>query len=267
MTVTAVMNLKGGTGKTTVVNGLAHAAAERGEDVLIGDVDPQGNTTRHLTGYNAKNLPPTGTIADVLDRQVERELEDVVLPAKTRDGIYVAPSGFEEMQAVQDALLGKTGSEIAVRKAFKNAAQRGRVLFDCRPAVDLITRGAMLASDNAVIVTQPEFDSIEGMMSVLKAIDDLLQYTDYHLPVAGVVINQVDGRRNDHAENIDYIRKYCDSAQIPVLGDPIPDIADVSRATNAGIGLSQHPKPTARIRFLAENFGRILDGLDAKGGQ
>ncbi|MFF0546854.1 ParA family protein [Nocardia thailandica] len=262
MTTTAVMNLKGGPGKTTVVNGLAHAAAARGEDVLIGDVDPQGNTTSHLTGYNARELPPNGTLADVLDRQVNRPLEDVVLPARTREGIYVAPSGFDEMQAVQDSLLGKPGGELSVRRVFKPMAERGRVLFDCRPAVDLVTRGAMLASDNVVIVVLPEFDHIEGMLAVLKAIEDLRTYTDYELPVAGVVINQLDARRSDHAENVEYVRTFCSNAGIPVLGLPIPHVADISRLTNAGLGMDQNPKPTATTRWAAENFAEILDGID-----
>ncbi|WP_433603750.1 ParA family protein (plasmid) [Nocardia sp. CA-135953] len=262
MTVTAVMNLKGGPGKTALVNGLAHAAAAKDEDVLVGDVDPQGNTTSHLTGHNARNLPPTGTLADVLDRRVNRPLEDIVVPARTRDRIYVAPSGFGEMQEVQDTLLGQTGGDLSLRRAFKEARKNGRVLFDCRPAVDLITRAAMLASDNVLIVVAPEFDHIEGMISVFTAINDLYEFADYELRVAGVVINLLDGSRSDHAGNVDYIREYCAKAGVPVLGLPIPRLADISRLTNAGLGMDQHPKPSARTRWLAENFAAILDGID-----
>lgn len=266
MTVTAVMNLKGGPGKTALVNHLAHAAAARGEDVLIGDVDPQGNTTSHLTGYNARNRPPAGTLADVLDRRAKytKALEDVVIPARTRERIYVAPSGFDEMQEVQDTLLGQPGGELSVRKAFKEARKNGRVLFDCRPAVDLITRAAMLASDNVLIVVLPEFDHIEGMLAVFTALRDLQEFTDYELPVAGVVINQLDSRREDHAKNVDYVREYCTNAGIPLLGLPVPQLADVSRLTNAGLGMDQHPRPTARTRWLSDNFGDILDGIDEK---
>lgn len=264
MTVTAVMNLKGGPGKTVITGALAHAAAAAGEDVLVGDVDPQGNTTSHLTGYNARSKPPAGTLADVLDRRAKRSLalEDVIVPARTRDRIFVAPSGFEEMQEVQDSLLGQTGGDLSIRKAFREARKNGRVLFDCRPAVDLITRAAMLASDNVLIVVLPEFDHIEGMISVFSAINDLYEFADYELPVAGVVINQVNSSRNDHSENIDYIREYCANAGVPVLGLPIPHLAVISRMTNAGLGMDQHPKPTANTRWLADNFTDILQGLD-----
>ncbi|MFD3431293.1 ParA family protein [Nocardia fluminea] len=262
MTATAVMNLKGGPGKTTIVNGLAHAAAAAGEDVLIGDVDPQGNTTSHLTGYNARSLPPQGTLADVLDRRINRPLADIVIPAKTRDRLFVAPSGFGEMQAAADSLLGVSGGEMSIKRAFKAAKQQGRVLFDTRPAVDLVTRATMLCADNVLVVVHPEFDSIEGMESIFQSVADHFTYTDHELPVVGVVINLVDGRRSDHAENVEYIRRYCEVAGVPILGDPIPRLTDISRLTNAGMGADQHPKSTAVSQWLAANFRTILAGLD-----
>lgn len=262
MTTTIVMNLKGGPGKTTVINGLAHAAAARGEDVLLADGDPQGNATTHLTGYDADNLPPAGTLADVLDRRIDRAVEDVVIPAKTRERIYVVPSGFGETQAVADSLIGTTGAELSVRRAFRSVRKNGRVLFDSRPAVDFVTRAIMLSSDNVLLVTQPEFDSVAGMRSVFTAVKDLYNFTDYELPIVGVVINMVDARREDHAEYVDYIRNYCVDAGVPVLGDPIPRLADISRLTIAGLGMDQHPKPSATSRWLANNFDTILQGLD-----
>ncbi|WP_162958773.1 ParA family protein [Nocardia yunnanensis] len=299
MVATAVMNLKGGPGKTMVVNGLAHASAERSEQaaaalarqaadaktpvgktepslmaavkqiigpvdeaVLIGDMDPQGNTTRHMTGYSIKNVPPVGTLADVLDRKSKIELADVVLPARTRDRIFVAPSGFDEMQGVQDSLQGKTGAELCVRKAFREAKTQGRVLFDTRPAVDLITRATMMAADNLVLVTTPELDAIDGMYAVFKALADLKEHADYELPLVGLVINQVDSSRNDHADGVKYLKSYCDNAGIAVLGEPFPQAADISRLTNAGLGMDQHTRPSAKSRFWAQNFATILDAID-----
>lgn len=278
MVATAVMNLKGGPGKTMVVGGLAHAHAAKAEQsaaagqggaaesadsaVLIGDMDPQGNTTRHLTGYHIKNVPPTGTMADVLDRRVDTELADVVLPAKTRDRIFVAPSGFDQMQQVQDTLLGQAGGELSVRKAFKAAKTQGRILFDTRPAVDLVTRATMLAADNLVIVVTPELDAIDGMLAVFKALNDLEKHMDYLLPLVGIVINQLDSSRKDHDEGVKYIGRYCANAEIPLLGEPFPRAADISRLTNAGLGMDQHAKPSAKSRFWAENFAIILDAID-----
>ncbi len=225
-------------------------------------MDPQGNTTRHLTGYSIENVPPSGTLADVLDRKSKTELADVVLPAKTRDRIFVAPSGFDEMQAVQDTLLGQTGAEYSVANAFDEAKTQGRVLFDTRPAVDLITRATMVAADNLVLVTTPELDAIDGMLAVFKALADLKKHLRYTLPLVGMVINQVDSSRNDHADGVKYIKSYCANAGIAILGEPFPQAADISRLTNSGMGMDQHTKPSAKSRFWAQNFATILDAID-----
>ena len=70
MTITAIANLKGGVGKTTIANGLVHAAAASGKSCLLVDADMQGNSTKHLTGYSAAN-PAPNSLADVLDAPVE----------------------------------------------------------------------------------------------------------------------------------------------------------------------------------------------------
>lgn len=261
---TAVMNLKGGPGKTTVVNHLAHASAARtGEEVLIGDVDPQGNSTTHFTGHNRDNPPPAGTLADCLDRTVDKPIEDIIIPARTRDGIYIAPSGMDEMQAVQDSLLGKTGGELGLRRAIKEIRGKRRMFWDCRTALDLLTRSAMLASDNVIVVCEPEADSLNGLAMVVAALDEMAEFMQFSLPIAGVVINRIDRRRKDHEERTEDIRAYCEASDIPMLGTPIPQVADVSRLTNAGMGIDQHRKADERVRYQGENFNTILNGIDA----
>ncbi|MCZ9635211.1 ParA family protein [Rhodococcus sp. BH5] len=257
MTVTAVVNLKGGVGKTTVTNGLAHAAAVLGRSCLVVDNDSQGNSTMHLTGHTKEN-PPEHSFADVLDRDVKLPIEDAIIPTK-RPGIHILPSGFSELQSVQDVLVGKPGGEMAVQRALKSIRDSyEHVLIDCRPAIDLITRSAMYAADNVVVVVQPEPDAIEGFDSIQLAISDLAEFMDKDLKIAGIVVNQVDGRRNDHAKSLAYLREYVKASDIEILGDPIPMLTDISKLTNVGMGLDQHPKPTAKSRNLAENFATIL---------
>ncbi|WP_072691571.1 ParA family protein [Rhodococcus marinonascens] len=257
MTITAVVNLKGGVGKTTVTNGLAHAAAVQERSCLVVDGDSQGNSTMHLTNYTANNSPEN-SFADVLDREVDLPIEDAIIASK-RPEIHILPSGFSDLQGVQDTLVGKPGGEMAVQRALKPVKDKyDHILIDCRPAIDLITRSAMYAADNVIIVVQPESDAIAGFDAIQQAIDDLAEYMDKHLKVAGVVVNQVDGRRLDHAKSLDYLRAYVKAADLEILGDPIPMLADISKLTNVGMGLDQHPRPTPRSRNLAENFGTIL---------
>lgn len=258
MTITAISNLKGGVGKTTVANGLAHAAASSQRTCLVVDADSQGNSTSHLTGYT-RDDPPEASLADVLDRDVDCPVERAIIHAR-RAEIDVLPSGFGDLQAVMDTLVGKTGGEMAVDRALKGVAARyDHILIDCRPAIDLVSRGALFAADNVLIVVQPEPDAITGFDAIRQSIDDLEQYMGKILPIAGVVVNKVDGRRADHAKTLEYLKRYVQEAEIPLVGGPIPMLTDISKLTNVGMGLDQHPRPSGRIRNLHENFVTILD--------
>ncbi|WP_052061976.1 MULTISPECIES: ParA family protein [Nocardiaceae] len=258
MTITAIANLKGGVGKTTVVNGLAHAAASLQRTTLVVDADSQGNSTRHLTGYTVES-PPEASFADVLDRDVACPIETAITHA-TREGIDVLPSGFSDLQAVMDTLVGKTGGEMAVNRALKEVSGKYQhILIDCRPAIDLVSRGALFAADNVLIVVNPELDAIDGFDAIRQSIDDLEQYMSKVLPIAGVVVNKIDGRRQDHAKTLAYLKNYVREADIPIVGEPIPMLTDISKLTNVGMGLDQHPRPSGRIRNLHENFVKILD--------
>lgn len=258
MTITAIANLKGGVGKTTVANGLSHAAAAIGRTVLLVDADMQGNSTKHLTGHTTSE-PAPHSLADVLDRQTDLPARDAIVVAR-REAIHVLPSGFAELQAVSDQLGTKPGGEMSFARALKPVSgDYEHILIDCRPAIDLVSRSALYAADNVLIVVQPESDAVDGLDSIREALEDLAEYMDKVLPIAGIVINKIDGRRNDHAEIVSYLKNYAAEDQIALLGDPIPQKADISKLTNVGMGFDEHPSQPAWSRNLHKNFIEILE--------
>jgi len=258
MTITAIANLKGGVGKTTVANGLAHAAASTGRSCLLIDADMQGNTTKHLTGHSVAEPPPK-SLADVLDRSIDLPAREAIIPAR-REEIHVIPSGFGELQAVSDQLGSKPGGEMAFARALKKiTADYDHILIDCRPAIDLVSRSALYAADNVLVVVQPEQDALDGFDAIRDAIDDIAEYMDKVLPIAGVVVNRIDGRRSDHAKSLEYLKEYTAADGIDILGDPIPQLADISKLTTVGMGFDQHPKSPAWARNLHTTFIEILE--------
>ena len=258
MTITAIANLKGGVGKTVVAGGLAHAAAAIGRTVLLVDADMQGNSTKHLTGYTTSE-PSPHSLADVLDRQTDLPMRDAIVAAR-RDGIHVVPSGFAELQAVSDQLGTKPGGEMSFARALKPVSgDYEHILIDCRPAIDLVSRSALYAADNLLIVVNPEDDAVDGLNSIQAALEDLAEYMDKVLPVAGIVINKLDGRRKDHAEVIDYLKEYGEADGITLLGDPIMHRGDISKLTNVGMGFDEHPANPVWSRNLHNNFIEILE--------
>jgi chromosome partitioning protein len=82
---------------------------------------------------------------------------------------------------------------------------------------------------------------------------------DKVLPIAGIVVNRVDGRRGDHAKTLDYLKGYAAEDGIELLGDPIPQLADISKLTTVGMGFDQHPKAPAWARNLHTTFIDILE--------
>lgn len=261
MGVTVFANLKGGVGKTLVTLGCAHAAAARGQRVLLVDTDPQGNVTSQMTDFTADE-PPQLTLADVLDRQSQAPVTDVVIPSR-RAGIDVLPSGFDGLQAVQDVLFGKPGAESSLSRALGPVVDKWDHIFvDTRPATDLITRNAFMAADELVLILEPEVPAIRGADQTMRAIAELEEYLGKYLPVAGWVINRVNNTRKDHEEYVQRIRELAIDDEVAILGDPIPLMADLARLTVVGMGLDEHPRPTARIRNFAANFGHIVDGID-----
>lgn len=255
----AIANEKGGVGKTVVSIESAHAAVDAGYHVLIVEADPQGNATLALTEYHRENPPPV-SLADVIDRSTEAGLMDAVLPT-AREGLFLISSGFDELQAVQDGLIGKPGSESSIKRALKAAdGVFDFVFIDTRPARDLITRNAFMAADSLILVCQPSRFSTSGLQGTLGVIAELREYLDKELLMAGWVINMIDGRRTKHAEYVQYLRKRAADEGVPILAE-LAYNTDLANLTEAGMGLSEHPRPTARIRNFAADFDNIITKL------
>jgi chromosome partitioning protein len=256
--ITAVTNQKGGVGKTQAAGNLAHAFAALGRRVLMIDNDPQGNLgNAFLQGGGADRA----TLADVLDRRHQATMVDAIVPTSV-DGLAIVQSGGPGLQAVQDSLIGQPGADRSLAVALRGVVEDwDQVIIDCRPATALITRAAFMAADEAVIVLQPEQGAIEGWSDTQNAINDLALYLDKVLPVRGVIVNMVDSRRRDHAENLDYIRQTAESLSLPILGDPIPMSADISRLAAVGMGVHQLQSPSARLRGVKSIFTRIAQTL------
>ena len=96
----------------------------------------------------------------------------------------------------------------------------------------------------------------------MRAIFELEEYLNKYLPVAGYVINRVKFGRKDHQEWMQKIRDVAETDEIPILGEPIPLMADLARLSVVGMGLDEHPRSTARARNLAANFSSIVEGIE-----
>lgn len=189
----AVLNQKGGVGKTTVTLGLASAAAAVGRRVLVVDLDPQAAATWVL-GVDPGEFE--GSVADVLTTK-HVDLNSIIQRSGWSDWIDVLPSG----SSLQEHEFGHAKR---LRKALTSVETNYEaVLIDCPPSLGNLTRSALTASRHALIVVEPSALGLRGIGGVADLVDDVWDDTNPALELAGVVLNRVPGVSREAEHRID----------------------------------------------------------------
>ena len=176
-----VLSQKGGTGKTTMVRTLADVFRRVGMDVLVADLDPQGNLSDYF------DVPPdvSPTVADVLAGQAKAA--DAV-----HDGVLPANLGLAEAELV---LSGKMGRELTLKRALRELRKDyDLVLVDCPPALGLLTVNSLVAADHALISSEAEYFSLQGVEQALEVVELAKESLHPELDWLGVVLNIADMR-------------------------------------------------------------------------
>jgi chromosome partitioning protein len=190
----AVLSQKGGTGKTTTVRTLADVFTRVGLHVLTVDLDPQGNLSDYF------DVPPEAspTMADVLAGQAKAAdaiYDDAILPANL---------GLAESELV---LGGKMGREMTLRRALKDVKRRyDIVLVDCPPSLGLLTVNAVVAADYALLSTEAQYFSLQGVEQALEVIELAKDNLHPDLEWLGVVLNIADLRTIHSREALKSLR-------------------------------------------------------------
>jgi chromosome partitioning protein len=180
-TTITVLSQKGGTGKTTAVRTLTDAYRRAGLDVLCVDLDPQGN----LSDYFDVPADASPTVADVLAGQARAAdaVHGHVLPANL---------GLAEAELI---LAGKMGRELTLKRALRDVKRSyDMVIVDCPPALGLLTVNALVAADHALISSEAEYFSLQGVEQALEVVELAKESLHPDLDWLGVVLNIADMR-------------------------------------------------------------------------
>jgi chromosome partitioning protein len=185
----AIVNQKGGVGKTTTAVNVAACLAKIGKKTLIIDFDPQGNAGSYL-GIPIANLKKTAL--EVITKT--SRLEDAVIETG-RENLYILPSNIKlgafnqgNAQGKPDVLKSVLQSEFAKSFDF--------VIIDCQPSLSLLTINAMCASDGLVIAMQAEYLALDGLSQLLLTLKEVKQKMNVGLTVLGIAITMYDKRNN-----------------------------------------------------------------------
>ena len=190
MRAIAVINQKGGSGKTTTAVNLGACLAQQGKNVLLVDADPQAHATIHL-GLNPYELEKT--LYDIIANSWPAD--EAIYPSQL-EGLEVIPSHIE-LSGAEIELASVIGRESVLKDGLSTCWERyDYLLIDCPPSLGLLTLNALNAVQEVFIPIQAEFFALEGMTKLLKTIDIVKARLNRKLEVTGVLITLYDARKN-----------------------------------------------------------------------
>lgn len=212
----AVINQKGGVGKTTTCTNLGAALARLGRRVLLVDMDPQANLTMHLA---IESLPEQPSIYTVL--LGETALQDAQRATST-ERLFLVPSNID-LSGAELELASKIGRETILKdaideweKKFEGTAEAfDYIIYDCAPSLGLLTINALTATREVLITLQTEFFALQGMSKLIEIVGLLQRRMNPELVISGILPCLYDSRLKLAREVLAEIRSYFPTQVLP----------------------------------------------------
>ena len=227
----AVVNQKGGVGKTTTIINLATALSAVGQKILVIDLDPQGNAS---TGLGVENQERKKTIYDLL---IDNSLKADDCTYETNvNGLYLIPATMDLAGAEID-LFEKKDKQFVLKNKIQdlkkqtNSMQYDFILIDCPPSLGMLTVNAMCASDTLIIPMQCEFFALEGLSHLLKTFKSIKKTLNPSLEIEGLLLTMYDVRNKLTAQVEEDVRSFLGDK---VYKTVIPRNIKVSEAPSHG---------------------------------
>ena len=239
--IIAVANQKGGVGKTTTAVNLAACLADAGKQVLMVDMDPQGNATSGTGAKAGKN-----TVYEVL--LGECTMQSIICPT-VQKGRYVAPVDIR-LAGAEVELVSMQRREFRMRAALESVRnQFDYILIDCPPSLGLLTLNALAAAQSILIPIQCEYYALEGVTALMNTVSRVKKGINPTLDIEGILLTMLDGRTNLGLQVVAQVKKHFKNK---VFGTTIPRNVRLGEAPSHGLPIHLYdPRSTGAEAYNA----------------
>ena len=250
--VIAVINQKGGVGKSTSVVNLSACLGENKKKVLVVDFDPQGNTT---SGYGIDKEELEYDVYDVIlhDYPIEETIRETCV-----QNVFIVPATIQ-LATAEIELVSAMARESVLKEALNGIKDEFDYVFiDCPPSLGLLTINALVAADSLLIPIQCEYYALEGVAKLLESMQMVKRRMNPDLEIFGVVMTMYDSRTTLSKQVVDEVQSYFGKKMFKTI---IPRNVKLSEAPSHGLPVIKY----ARVSKGALAYGKLAREVVARG--
>ena len=248
--IIAVVNQKGGVGKTTTAVNLTAALTEAGRRVLLCDFDPQANATSRL-GLNKKNLKYS--VYDVIINQIPTEQA-----SQSTKYVDVLPSS-QDLAGAAVELLSIPNPNGQLKAALERVQNKyDLILIDCPPSLELLTLNGLMAAEGILVPVQCEYYALEGLTDLMATLRMVKKRLNPRLEIFGVALTMFDGRTNFSTQVAQEVRRHFPGK---VYANVIPRNVRLAEAPSHGLPVTvydRNSRGAVAYRAMAEEIMKKL---------
>jgi len=247
----AILNQKGGVGKTTTAVNLGAYLAKAGKHVLLVDLDPQGNATSGL-GIDKQTLNET-----MYDALFSHEVAPHILKETSIANLEILPANAN-LAGAEVQLVSSLQRELQLKLMLDQFSQ-DIVLIDCPPSLGLLTINALTAADYVLIPVQAEYYALEGLGQLLGVIDRVKEALNPKLQILGVLLTMFDTRTSLSDQVKAEVEKHFGKKIFSVM---IPRNVRLAEAPSFGTPISEHDKWSKGARAYKQLAKEVLTRVE-----